>query len=804
MGDLKLSDWLNASDVTPGQYATERIERRRAQQTKDKRQYRKKNVAYKDREHQQWNDKRANNRPLKPFVSIDGEGAPGRERRSYVRLTAGEHEIVESEPGKDLRWDECLNWLCNLPDDAEYVSFVFDYDVAMILCEYAEYDRGWPALIRLAKSGGGKPVLFYHGDVGWWVWYRPKMEFKVSPVRRCPKISTGWCSAHKSCGVCGRDADATRGHFIRISDTIKLFQSSLVKTIADWEAGTESEREKIRLGKDSREFVAYLDPAERAEVDEYNKLEVKLHAEIMEAFRDAWLDAGLPTPANWQSPGSLAKALLRRYDVPTRKELDALEVVPKEVWDISTLAYIAGWFEVPMFGPVPGRFGPVNIYDTQAHRYNMPRRDMLITEFDLTSAYPWAMTHLPCLRHSHWEHRNPTEAEYGLVCADARYGKPLPNDNDYDNTQHDDFPLFMGLPHRDAHGRVTRPLHTIGWYWNFEVAEARHQTIDISDGWTWVSDGCDCDMWSFVPELFGLRQQLGSRKGKPVKLGINSLYGVTAQRQIGESIPPFLNTVAASFITAWTRATIMRAIHQASCEHGLRCGSNVVMIATDAVFFLGDPGLPAWNLNEKSKAQLGDWTRETFPNGLFIAQGGIYWPIGEAARSKTRGVPSSILQEHIPDFYAAYKGLVSHDWMSPDHTHCVNSDHGIVELRNRRTPDGRLTAAQRFVGLREATHRNAKSELGRFVQSPRKLAIDWSTKRELWLMPKSECDPVWTLPKVVDDPISQPYEPVSYMSLYLPECMADEGNILDLMNDSPEWLPQVSAPMEDEGFNLGG
>ena len=367
------------------------------------------------RDQQRRADGRASGRVLKPFASADGEGAPGRADRSYVLLRAGEHVLTE-EPGSDgLRWDECLNWLCHLPADKEHVAFAFDYDVATILCGYAAYDRGWRALTRLTERTIDKPVLFHNGEVGWYVWYRPKMEFKVSPVRRCPNKPSGWCSTTKMqskdgkpsnvCGWCGLPADASRGRMVRISDTIKLFQSTLMKVIVDWQVGTPEERELVQRGKDKRETVHFTDPDERAEVIEYNRLETKLHAEVMERFREAWLNAehaphgscdghSLPSPRNWQSPGSLAKILYNHYRVPRRSEVNEIGNVPAELWNIAALAMYGGWFEVSMFGPAPGVFGPS--YSLAARGY-MPTIPKMIAEYDLTSAYPWAMTHLPCL-----------------------------------------------------------------------------------------------------------------------------------------------------------------------------------------------------------------------------------------------------------------------------------------------------------------------------------------------------------------------------------------------------------------------
>ena len=356
-----------------------------------------------------------------------------------------------------------------------------------------------------------------------------------------------------------------------------------------------------------------------------------------------------------------------------------------------------------------------------------------------------------------------------------------------DVSKDDNFPVFMGLPHRDIHGRVSRPLETDGWYWNFEVDQARHQQVTIHDSWTWVTDGCDCDMWAFVPELFALRQRLGKLRGKPVKLAINSLYGVMAERQRGETEPLYANLIVASFVTAWTRAHIMRTIHENSCDKGLRCGSNVVMIATDAVFLAGDPRLPgAIDSDDKEHAQLGDWTRDIFKDGLFIVQGGIYWPPGASeAMSKTRGVPVSILHEHMPEFEAAYNKMAK--------THDIGD--GVVTLRYRRGPDGERTEAKRFVGLREAIFRNERHLLGRFIPFTRQLGFDWSSKRVPWVAKPGA--PLWTLPKSVPDTQSQPYLPVSLYGDSVPDYIGADAR-LDMMNDSPDWLPVIASTTEDE------
>src|SRR5262245_31749477 len=76
------------------------------------RSYRLKHSDYVQREKQRWADSHAYSRVLKPFASVDGEGAPGRGDHCYVLLRAGDHVLTEESGVNSLRWDECLDWLC--------------------------------------------------------------------------------------------------------------------------------------------------------------------------------------------------------------------------------------------------------------------------------------------------------------------------------------------------------------------------------------------------------------------------------------------------------------------------------------------------------------------------------------------------------------------------------------------------------------------------------------------------------------------------------------------------------------------
>jgi hypothetical protein len=557
--------------------------------------------------------------------------------------------------------------------------------------------------------------------------------------------------------------DPERGHYTSISDTIKFFQTAFVDVMNTWEAGTSEQRTEVVHGKERRAVVQYLDPAERAEVDHYNELECMMLAEIMEKFREACHAAGL-RPNRWESPAGLARAMFKRFKVPQRKLYE--DDWPKEVLEIGRAAYYGGRFEVSQFGPIPGVFGPTRKLGQLGHLTTFSK---LITEVDRKSAYPYAATFLPCPECAQWENRPPGSGEYALQYAHASYrGDTL------------DMPYFMGLPHRDDMGRISFPLETEGWFWNFELAEARHQNVTVTDNWTWTTKtSCKHHTFGFLPDMFALRQSLErehKNRGMPVKLAINAVYGLLAQT-IGE--PMYSNHVLASFITAHCRTAIMRLVHEHGCGKGLQCGSNVVMIATDAVYFAGDPGI------ENGK-NLGDWECKSYPDGLFIVQAGVYFSPGGAV-AKTRGAPKKLIQDYEGAFRVAFRRMM------------VSSDpcDGIVSL-----------PYQRFVGMRESVHRRTRRDFCQFVRlggdAGRKLGFDWRTKREVhprhWNKKRSRKkladEPLWTMPKRVENPVSVPYPKVIPDWHRLPPDMPD-AVVMDMLQDGPDWLSRIESPIED-------
>lgn len=829
--------------------------------------YREEHPDYNEREAQRHEHGWSYTKITAPFAGVDFEGAPGRVKRKdlapLVLLRAGADMLTE-ETGKGISWQQGLDWLCHRPQGFEYVAYAFGYDVGALLASYPidmkwlqELRDGKPLrdrtgslaengitltreqvhkfeilaenrpndLRKLGKTGrviigeatssvigNDEAALFgENSGRGWYIEWWQRKHFTVCPMRVCPDAPSGWCYPSATgmndngnrlgdCGYCGREPDPSRGHRFTVTDVFTNFQAPFTDSITKWGTGTAEEREKIATGKDTREDIKFYNPAEILGTVEYNRLECEHLADLMTKFREAWHDTGLGYPRTWAGPAPLSKKMFAKYQAPKRDELDKRGHVPAAVWELAEKSRFGGWFEVPSFGPVPGP----------------------VTEYDLTSAYPEAFTHLPCLRHHCWERREPRRGEYALqyvlagydgpvrqigyeqgdLLAAVREGKPAGYKIFAPDWRDDPIaPRFMGLPHRDTDGRISRPLATEGWYWNFEIREARHQTVTVTDSWVMVDDGpCKCKYRTerMIQELFRRRQMLGKGRGKPLKLALNAAYGILAEMQRGDRQPPYVNPIAASFITAWVRALIMRLIHEQTCEQGLACGHGVVMIATDAVFLSGMPrdSIPSVPVEEKEKAQLGEWTREQFRNGLFIVQGGVYWELGsrDEAKSKTRGVPASILQPHIDDFEKAYRRMIQDK----------DIDSGVVTLSKRRRADGKLVDAVRFVGITEAAHRNAWDELGTFQPYTRKIGFDWTSKRALPEDTETGPDePLMTWPKSVTDPVSNARKDATttFADMVIPKHFG-EDNKLDLIDDTPDWLPALDGTPDDEGFSI--
>jgi hypothetical protein len=620
------------------------------------------------RERERKREKGRSRKKVRSFMAIDGEGGgtDALDRQNYLLMVAagvaGEEHVLHRD-GKPLTIRDCLEFLLSLPREPILVGYGFGYDITQILRAIKESTLRQILNPRQGKNG---PCYTYWGDYA--IAYQQGQYLRVARIDRSngkPIIIKGSCRT--------------------IYETLGFFQCAFIKTIRDWNIGSDDERAVIAENKMLRNEFSKL----TAEIIEYCKLECRHLAMLMMEFREVCKAAGIE-PRQWSGAGWLAAALLDKHGVPKRpltvKETDALAEKkpsknqkplkprrPERVREFEVAAnhaYYGGRFEVSRIGSIAGP----------------------VYEYDLRSAYPAAMPRLPCPLHTRWEHRpHATSLPRGeLYLAKVSFS-------------HADG-LWCGLPFRQQ-GGLFWPLQGTGWYWSPEIEAAGHYLhADIVPHDLWIARcECDCRTFDWVTALYEERRRIGSKtRGYPLKLGLNSLYGKTAQRS-GRG--PYHDAVSAGLITAITRARLIEAIAQ---DPGA-----VVMLATDAVFSVRPLTL---DIGEG----LGQWEEKVWTD-LFIAKPGVYWSLSDLKKSvKSRGAPRSVIGEAAPRFHALFD-----EWFG------VMRRPGAMKLllTERKIPSVPVKV-RIFNGCRLALSRGKPWLAGKWEDVSRRESFEWRTKRD--------------------------------------------------------------------------
>lgn len=379
-----------------------------------------------------------------------------------------------------------------------------------------------------------------------------------------------------------------------LCDVGPYWQTSFLNVIypGNWETPicTPEEYEIVRQGKERRSSATLDDDMRR-----YMHLEIELLERAMGPLADGFETIGIHLPpSKWFGPGQASSTWMKGR-VPPRKDWIAAQ--PEWYLDAARMSYFGGWFELFCHGRIKRK----------------------AFEYDLNSAYPATIQHLPCLLHGEWTRGigTPNEpGEYTLVKARVQV------------------PGFKGrkprrigaMLHRDKKGTISRPAMTEGWFWWTELqAATRAGCVDKKQitYYEWTNyKPCSCPPpFREIADLYAKRLEVGkdSPLGKSSKLVYNAGYGKFAQ-SVGE--PQFGNPIYASKITSKTRESILDAIatHPDKQE-------AVLMVATDAVFFMTPhPTLPL-------SSQLGEWDVKEKDN-LTLFKPGVYWD--DAARNMIR------------------------------------------------------------------------------------------------------------------------------------------------------------------------
>ncbi len=349
-------------------------------------------------------------------------------------------------------------------------------------------------------------------------------------------------------------------------DVFSFFATSFINVVGLM-LGPDAVTESLLEGKKARGTFETWD---LDKLIAYNDEELTLLIQIMDKLRKAFQDIDVYI-TEWYGPGAVAKYWLKNKGVKPEpiKDFDLLNALNG--------AYYGGRFEQISLGTFKNVF-----------------------EYDIRSAYPAVMAEMPYF--TNWRKVEKFEPlhPYSVWYAEFDLREDASNGN----------LGFLPLPMRTKDGRICFPLVGKGWYWYSELKLVREffPNAKITYHRGYIASGKDRP-FNWVRELYNYRRELkanGNLSQYAIKVGLNSLYGKTAQR-VGNN--EHFNLAWAGYITSSVRSALARVGYQNGSE-------KIIGFATDALF-------STEKLNVPLSEELGDWEESSFDSGTFF-QSGIY------------------------------------------------------------------------------------------------------------------------------------------------------------------------------------
>jgi hypothetical protein len=451
-------------------------------------------------------------------------------------------------------------------------------------------------------------------------------------------------------------ADWTPKGYLRkchIWDCFRFFGGPFVDSIESWAVGTKEQVDRIRDMKAKRGRFDKEDPEE---VKRYCREECELLAKMMRKLIEAHFEEGWEL-RKFYGAGSTGAAMLQKYHVK--------DFTGSTLYDIEEHQACEGFRHAVMSAFFGGRFEHSLVGTIKETCWG----------YDISSAYPYAMSDLPCLTCGTWKRvkRKALEQAKGAKLALLRFTvKGLPEKERKGMA-------WAPLPYRDEKGSICYPLNFSGWAWKDEVLAAIDgwpDLIKIHEAYIYETSGCVGHFegrnapFDFLPEIYAKRVLWGKEgPGLVLKLGANSGYGKTAQSVGGGG--PFQNWVYAGLITSGCRTQNLCAIASAKdrwrihaiATDGIYCSERLKMTAPRET---GTAWLPCPPLKEKDLKKLekerqefealgekytplyrqvgsqwqvnkplGGWEEKLIPEGMFFVKPGLYYRL-EAQLSEVR------------------------------------------------------------------------------------------------------------------------------------------------------------------------
>jgi hypothetical protein len=437
--------------------------------------------------------------------------------------------------------------------------------------------------------------------------------------------------------------DVTRAgrNTCKLWDVIGFFQCSFEKAISDW---LDIRDKTIAKGKKSRKAFS---AAQLDFIIDYCKKELLYFEALMQRLWSALNSVGIKLN-RWDGAGAAAQSVLQRSGVAKYKGTDKQN---EDHYTEARIAYAGGRFELI----APGDY--INgVYN-----------------YDINSAYPFAMTQLPpfgglrkCTR-KHCQY-----GPYDLLKIFYNRDPRLYRD--------EDVRIFHPFHHRYAHYGVSYPARTVGWHYGVEWI-ASGQDGEVLSHLHWDDSGERPFEW--VSDFYDYRVELkakGDKAEKAVKLAINSLYGKCVQQRgwvPGKRKPMFHQLYWGGWITAYCRSMMYRAM--------LQHPEQVIAVETDGIFTTAKLDLDVGD-------GLGQWG-ETHYRELTYVQSGMYFGVDDNGTdiTKYRGLDKGTLTRE----------MVLHGWERFEKEWSGATTAQRKRLRTVRAPSTRFrTLGTSLVGAR--------------------------------------------------------------------------------------------------------
>lgn len=564
---------------------------------------------------------------VRPIIGVDGEGI-GRKPHRYVYLAASDEtgqKLGSVTKPEGLDSEDCLSFLVSLAGPGKHArasifGFSIGYDIGRWLFGLPAEElwrlmrpehRGltWSKNDPRRNRSKARRSVYVRGS-------RSGAVFKLDWLRSRFSVQrvddTEWTKPRE--GSKRKRQRKTIGPRVTVWDCWSFFGTSFVRALDAWKVGTPAQRARIGEMKDQR---STFDAEMLDRIGDYCDEECQLLGKLMRKLVTAHEREGLKL-RSFFGAGSSGAAMLTKWNVKR-----CIAEPPEAMREPIACAEHAGHFETSRIGPI----------------------EKPVFEADICSAYPYAMSQLPCLACGSWERvqgRGLDEAIESATLALVRVSYK----------RKAKCQAWGAFPYRLKNGGLVYPLGASDvWTWRPEyLAAQKIANVTAREAWVYRTD-CKCRPFAELPAMYRRRVELGaSEAGLSVKLALNSGFGKTAQ-SVGSS--PFRSWIWAGMITSTTRALLVDAIASA------RDPWSVVMVATDGIYSTERLTLPKpvdtataglVGPDGKAKGALGSWEEKEHARGIFIARPGLYWDLdaGAEVQVRARGIGRKTIAEHVP------------------------------------------------------------------------------------------------------------------------------------------------------------